>query len=180
MSPEDSAEDIAATMEAEANQLELARAEGQAYRDALEHLIGEVAADGATQPGDDYLVGYAVHADEGMYEWSGDGLTWHDPQEGHVHLMIAVCDKSDGRFVPGLTVTGTLMDSDGNEVASQEHGLMWHPLLYHYGSNWEVPSGGPHSLRVRIGPPQFMRHDQIHGNRFLETDETVFEGVRLG
>ena len=52
-------------------------------------------------------------------------------------------------------------------------------MIYHYGRNWKVPGDGEYTLRVRVDPPRFMRHDEINGKRFIETVETQFAGVRV-
>jgi hypothetical protein len=165
--------------EADEKQLELARKQGETYREALDYMAQEVAHDGGTKTADQYLVGYAVEEAEGMYMWEGDGLVWHDPEDENVHVEIAVCDASDGRFVPGLTVTGTLIDPDGNEVGTHEHELLWHPMIYHYGRNWTVPTDGEYTLKVHIDPPTFMRHDEINGCRWTEPVDVEFQGVKV-
>jgi hypothetical protein len=165
--------------EADAKQLELAREQGAAYRKALDHMAENVAHDGGMQPADQYLVGYAIEEAEGMFMWEDGELVWHDPEEENLHVEIAVCDASDGRFVPGLKVTVTLVDPDGNEVGTHEHPLLWHPMLYHYGRNWEVPADGTYTLKVHIEPPTFMRHDEINGRRFEHPVDTTFEGVEV-
>lgn len=81
--------------------------------------------------------------------------------------------------MPGLQVTGTLIAPDGNEVGTHEHELLWHPMLYHYGRNWTVPSDGEYTLKVHIEPPEFMRHDEINGDRWTAPVDTVFEGVKV-
>jgi uncharacterized protein involved in high-affinity Fe2+ transport len=168
------------TDEADAKQLELARDQGAAYRRALEHMAQEVAHDGGMQEAGEYLIGYAVEEAEGMYEWVDGGLVWHDPADGeNLHLEVAVCDASDGRFVPAVTVIATLIDPGGNEVFTHELPLLWHPMLYHYGRNVEVPVDGDYTLVVRVKPPTFMRHDEVNGRRFTELVETTFEGVRV-
>ena len=59
------------TSEADAKQLDLARAQGEAYGRALTHMTTEVATDGGEQNARDYLVGYAIEEAEGMYDWHG-------------------------------------------------------------------------------------------------------------
>ena len=167
------------TDEADAKQLDLARQQGESYRRALEHMANDVAHDGGMQEAGEYLIGYAVEEAEGMYEWEDGELVWHDPDGENLHVEIAVCDGADGRFVPGVKVTGTLVDPDGNEVGSHEHPLLWHPMLYHYGRNWTVPADGTYTLRVRVEPPTFMRHDEVNGRRFGEVVETTFDNVQV-
>jgi hypothetical protein len=167
------------TSEATAKQLELARAQGDAYGRALEHMTGEVAHDGGEQEAGHYRIGYAIEEAEGMYEWADGKLTWRDPGEDNLHVEVSVRDAADGRFVPGVKVLATLVAPDGSEVGTHEHALLWHPMLYHYGRNWHVPVDGEYTLRVRVEPPTFMRHDEVNGRRFLEPVEVEFTGVQV-
>jgi len=165
--------------EADERQLQLAREQGEAYGRALEHMTRRVAEDGGEQRAGDYLVGYAVEEAEGMYEWSGGELVWREPEDENLHVEIAVRDGADGRFVPALQVTATLVDPDGNEVGTHEHPLLWHPMIYHYGRNWVVPGDGEYTLRVHVEPPRFMRHDEINGRRFAAPVDVEFTGVQV-
>lgn len=165
--------------EADATQLALARDQGAAYRRALEHMVEHVAHDGGMQPAGQYLVAYAIEEAEGMFMWEDGGLVWHDPEEENLHVEIAVCDASDGRFIPGLTVTATLVGPDGEEVGTHEHPLLWHPMILHYGRNWKAPADGTYTLKVHIEPPTFMRHDEINGRRYEHPVDTVFKGVAV-
>lgn len=167
------------TSEATATQLDLARAQGEAYGRALKHMTDEVAADGGEQRAGDYLVGYAVEEAEGMYEWVDGGLVWREPGEANLHVEVAVRDAGDGRFVPGLRVLATLVDPDGNDLGTHEQPLLWHPMIYHYGRNWTVPADGEYRLRVRIEPATFMRHDEVNGRRFVEAVDVEFEKVKV-
>jgi Fe2+ transport protein len=167
------------TSEADATQLDLARAEGEAYGRSLDHMVGHVAHGGGVREAGEYLVGYAVEEAEGMYEWRDGELAWHGPGDDNVHVEIAVRDASDGRFVPCLTVHVTLVDPDGNEVGTHEQPLLWHPMIYHYGRNWRVPRDGRYTLRARIEPPTFMRHDEVNGVRFTDVVEVEFTDVDI-
>ena len=167
------------TSEASARQLELARAQGDAYGRALEHMTGEVAHDGGEQESGHYRIGFAVEEAEGMYEWADGELSWREPGDANVHVEIAVRDAADGRFVPGARVLATLVSPDGDELGTHEHPLLWHPMLYHYGRNWTVPADGEYTLRVRVEPPAFMRHDEVNGRRFTEPVDVEFAGVRI-
>lgn len=165
--------------EADAKQLELARRQGATYRQALDHMVAHVAHDGGTLKAGEYIVGYAVEEAEGMYMWQDGKLAWTEPEDENLHVEIAVLDASDERFVPCLTVSGTLIDPDGNELGTHEHELLWHPMIYHYGRNWTVPSDGEYTLKVHIEPPTFMRHDEINGRRWTEPVDVTFEGVKV-
>ena len=165
--------------EASVEQLQLARAQGDAYGQALELMIGEVAHDGGQQRAGDYLVGYAVEQAEGMYRLVDGELAWQEPERENLHLEITVRDVADGRFVPDLAVHATLIAPDGEQVGTHRQPLLWHPMLYHYGRNWQVPGDGRYRLRVRIDPPGFMRHDHINGMRFTQPVEVTFDDVEV-
>jgi uncharacterized protein involved in high-affinity Fe2+ transport len=120
-----------------------------------------------------------VEEAEGMYEWVDGELVWRDPNGKNLHVEVAVRDAADGRFVPGVRVLATLIDPDGNEVGTHEQPLLWHPMIYHYGRNWTLPADGDYTLRVRVEPPTFMRHDEVNGKRFTEPVEVEFTGVRV-
>jgi uncharacterized protein involved in high-affinity Fe2+ transport len=167
------------TDEATPDQIQAARAQGEAYGTALGLMTERVAQTGGERRAGDYLVGYAVEEAEGMYEPTGDGLVWREPEDENCHVEVTVRDAGDGRFVPCLTVRATLETDDGEEVGTHVQPMLWHPMLYHYGRNWVVPGDGAYTLRVRIDPPDFMRHDEVNGKRFTEPVECEFAGVKI-
>ncbi len=129
-----------------------------------------VAADGLS---------IALEEDEGLYELVDGRLIWRGPEEENVHLEVSVRDASDGRFVPGAIVHATLVGADGEEHGEHELGLLWHPMIYHYGGNLRLPGSGRYGLRIRVEPPTFMRHDEVNGRRFAEAAEVEFDGVEV-
>lgn len=167
------------TDEATQHQLDLARAQGDAYGRALEHMTGRVADDGGEQRYGEYLIGYAIEKAEGMYEYDDGDLVWREPGQANLHVEVSVRDAGDGRFVPGVTVQVTLIGPDGNGVGPYDHPLLWHPMMYHYGRNWELATDGAYTMRVRVEPPQFMRHDRVNGRRFIDPVEVEFTGVQV-
>lgn len=163
--------------EASQAQLDLAVAQGDAYRRALDHMATEVAHDGGTQVIGDYLVGYAIEDAEGMYRLEDGRLTWHNPDQENAHVEVVVCDAADGRFIPGLHVTATMVSPSGDVLGPYGQELVWHPMLYHYARNWTLPEDGEYTLRVHVDPPTFMRHDEVNGRRFTEPVDAEFTGV---
>lgn len=170
--------------EATEEQLRLAREQGETFGRAVRHMT-EKEAHGAEQQAGDYLVGYAVEDAEGMYHLEGGDLVWHNPQDENAHIEIVVRDAADGRFIPGLRVHVTVVDQGGHELGTHQQELLWHPWLYHYGRNWRLPGDGAYTLRVRIDPATFMRHDRTNGRRFSQpvavefTDVTIKTGQKL-
>jgi hypothetical protein len=102
---------MAASNEAEPDQLGVARAEGDAYARALEVMDEESGA--VIRRAGDYLVAFVQENAEGMYELADGRLVWREaPEEANAHLEIAVADAADGRFVPALDITVTLIEGD--------------------------------------------------------------------
>lgn len=167
-----------ASDEATEPQLDLAREQGDRYVEALEHMVDEVADGGAQKAAGHYIVGVAHEEAEGMYHRRDGGLVWEEP-DGNIHLEVSVRDAGDGRFVPGLSVSLTVLDEDGEEVGTESMPFLWHPWLYHYGRNWTIPGDGRYTLRVRIEPPTFMRHDEKNGRRYPDEVRVEFEGLEL-
>jgi hypothetical protein len=167
------------TSEATPPQLELARLQGDAYADAVRCMADEVADDGGEARAGDYVISYAVEEAEGMYDWVDGALVWQDPGETTTHLEVAVRDAGDGRFVPGAKVTVTMISPDGTEVGTEHHPLLWHPMVYHYGRNWQLPVDGEYVMRVHVEPPTFTRHDEVNGRRFTAAVDVEFDRVRV-
>lgn len=168
-----------ASEEAKTHQLEMARAQGEAYLKALEEMATNVASDGGMKRAGDYIVAYAVEDAEGMYHMENGELVWKEPEEENCHIEIAVRDAADNRFIPGLTVHVRVTASDGMDVGRHEQRFLWHPWLYHYGRNWKVPSDGRYTLDVSIEAPEFARHDPKNGKRYAEDVEVTFEDVKI-
>ena len=163
--------------EADSRQLELAKGQGAAAANALRYLAHEVADSGEDQRAGEYVVTYALENAEGLYHLRNGELEWVEPDRENLHVEVAVRDGADGRIVPGLRVLVTLIDSQGREIGTHEHPLLWHPCVNHYGRNWYVPGDGEYTIRVRIEPPQFPRHDKINGCRFKTPVEVTFRSV---
>jgi uncharacterized protein involved in high-affinity Fe2+ transport len=114
-----------------------------------------------------------------MYQYENGKLVWHQPQDENAHIEISVRDRADGRFVPELTVTLTVSDENGKEIGTHQQPFLWHPWLYHYGRNWVLPGSGRYTLRVRIEPPTWSRHDLKNGLRYAEPVEVEFPGAQV-
>lgn len=161
------------------HQIDLAKAQGDAYDRALKELTQEVAHGAETRSGS-YIVGWAAENAEGLYRRGPNGLEWHEPrEEENAHLEITVRDGADGRFIPCLRVTATLYDPDGNEVGTHEQPFLWHPWVYHYGRNWVLPVDGTYRLKVHVDPPDFMVHDRANGKRYADGVDVEFGGVEI-
>jgi hypothetical protein len=152
--------------------------QGQAYKKALEHMANE-EAHGETKSAGNYQVSYAVEKAEGMYHPKDGELVWQEPNNENVHIEIAVQDGSDLRFIPGLKVHVTVLDQNDNEIGTHPQPFLWHPWLFHYGRNWELPGDGEYTIRVHIDPADFMRHDKENGKRYAEPVDVEFSNVKI-
>lgn len=163
--------------EATSEQLDVAAQQGQAYGTALRAMEEESGA--RRQQAGEYLLAFVQEEAEGMYGLVDGDLVWHEaPEEANAHFEVAVADATDGRFVPGLDVRLTLL-RNGEALFSTPMPFLWHPFLYHYGRNAQVPDEGPFSVHVRIEPPGFMRHDPVNGKRYGQRVEATFDDLRF-
>lgn len=164
--------------EGDARGLELGRAQGEALSRTLEHMKDEIAHDGRQVQAGEYLVAYAVEEAEGMWMPRNGDLEWVEPDDENCHVEVAVRDAADGRLIPGLRVQAAILDGD-REIQEKTLPLLWHPYLYHYGANFTVPASATYALRVRFDAPDFARHDEKNGRRFLEGAEVTFDDVKV-
>lgn len=163
--------------EVDERQLDLAREEGETYQQSLRYMAEEVAHTGGTTETGDYVVGFVQEQAEGLYQPRDGGLEYVEPSAENCHLEVAVADAADGRFVPHLSVSATLTAEDGEEVGPVDVPFLWHPGLYHYGTNLTVPGDGTYDIRVQVEPASFGRHDRKNGDRYDEAVDVVFEDV---
>jgi uncharacterized protein involved in high-affinity Fe2+ transport len=161
--------------ETSATEIPISKAEGAAYGAALMYLSTAEGSNAGRQEIDDYEVAYCIEEAEGLYFWQNGGLVWHEPEKENVHLEVAVRNRADGRFLPGLNVTVTLADSDGKEIGTHPMPFLWHPWIYHYGRSWVVPHDGDYEMRIHIDAPTFPRHDKVNGNCFTRPVDVKFK-----
>jgi hypothetical protein len=164
-------------------QAALARAQGDALRDALNEMLAGEAVDGAVARVGDYLVAVAVEFAETFWVPDARGRLHLDQRAEYTsaknaHVEVAVMDARTGRFLPGLTVQGTLL-RDGEPVVDEPVPLMWHPWLYHYGDYVRAPGSGRYTFRVRVDPPPYPRYGREAGEQLAQPLETEFTDVRL-
>lgn len=165
--------------EATKEQLKMAEQQGNVFEEALQHMLEEVASDGQEKLAGPYLVGYAIEKAEGMYHLKDGELVWQAPEKENIHVEITVRDAADGRFIPNLTVHVRLLDSSGNEVGYHQQPFVWHPWLYHYGRNWQIPGDGDYEMHVHIEAPNFPRHDEKNGQRYADDIGVSFGNVEI-
>jgi hypothetical protein len=159
--------------EATADQLVLAKQQGDAYGQALD-AMAQIATVQTMNAGD-LVVSLVAEKAEGLYMLQNGQLQWTEPGENNAHLEVAPRDAGDGRFVPGLNITLALRAPDGTEVGEEDMPLVWHPWLFHYGKNWTVPADGTYHATVMIQPFSGDRHDRDNGQRYAEPVQAEFD-----
>lgn len=165
--------------EVDQNQLQQARTVGEAYHTSVTYMATEVAHTGDVKQVGEYYVGIAQEEAEGLWELQGENeFEWVEPDDENCHVEVVVTDAEDKRFVPHLDVEVTL-SNDETEVGPFDVDFLWHPGLFHYGKNVEIPEGGTYDVHVEIEPPTFHRHDHQNGDRYGETVEVTFDDVDI-
>lgn len=155
-----------ASNEADADQLGLARDQGQAEAAAIDWIRGHATLGGEAQAGEFRIV-WVLIPPEGDYELRGTDLQWHPPHLASAHLRVFVLDGADGRLVPDLVVRATLHDGAQAEVAQYSLPYGRYPLADAYGENVRLPAGD-YSLTLSIAPYAGRRHDPKNGQRFTQ------------
>ncbi|MFC4357197.1 iron transporter [Halobium salinum] len=165
--------------EVDEKQLELAKKAGDAYFEAVEYMANEVAHTGDHQEADEIIVAFAQEEAEGMYRLESEGeFEWVAPGDDNCHVEVTAMDAEDKRMIPELDIEFTL-ERDGEEFGPHEADFLWHPGLFHYGKNVELPEGGTYDLHVEVDAPTFMRHDEQNGDRYGESVSVTFEDVDI-
>lgn len=68
---------------------------------------------------------------------------------------------------------------NGTTIDSGKLDFLWHPWLYHYGSNWYVKEEDTYTLEVDVVPPSCGRHDKENGGHFVKRAHVAFHGLHL-
>lgn len=154
--------------EATKKQLALARNEGDAVDKCTSWIVGNAGAASGQLRAGEYKISYAVTAPEGWYDYNDQVLTWQQPVHVNAHLWLFVQDGADGRIVPPLDITATVIDNKGRTVLIKSIPYAWMPLVNGYGNNIELPRSGDYRIKLTIGPPRYLRHDPYNGDRFSD------------
>jgi uncharacterized protein involved in high-affinity Fe2+ transport len=168
-----------ATEEATEDELKLARSQGEAFHKAVNAMTEKDDTQGEEKAAGHFVIGYVVEKAEGMYKMQNGKLQWTEPEDENVHLEVVVRDGADGRFIPHLVVYMTVIDADGNELGTHRQPFLWHPWLYHYGRNWQLPGDGQYTLHIHVEAPAFGRHDEENGKRYMEAVQATFDHVEI-
>lgn len=147
--------------------------QGQAYEKALQYMKNETGTFNL-QEADDYIISSTSEKAEGFYALMPEGgLEWQTPNPNeNQHIEVIVQDREDQRFLPNLEVFYELRDIDNNFISQDYLSFIWHPFLFHYGANIEIPQESEYKLKVTVKAPSFNRHDEILGKKYAN-DVTV-------
>lgn len=159
--------------------LRLAQQAGDAYWRQVQHFVGQVAHWGEVKRAGDYAVGLAVEEAEPLYYPTDGELQLHEPfADCNSHFEVVVMDAADHRFIPELHVALQLWlgERDCGVVTLP---FLWHPTMYHYGSNVHLPEAGSYRATVSIAMPTFCRHDKANGRRYEQPVSVGFDDVRV-
>jgi Fe2+ transport protein len=178
MDTNQTANEMKPSKETNVRQLALGARQGTALGAAV-HEMTDREAHGRRLRAGEYTVVVAVEDAEGLYLMEGGHLKWTEPSTENAHFEIAVLDAADGRFIPNLDVTATVVDSHGVEIGTYRQPFLWHPWLYHYGRNWTLPNDGEYTIRVHVDTPDFPRHDKVNGCRYTEPIDVEFSNVHI-
>jgi hypothetical protein len=163
--------------------IELARDEGDVIDRPLAALLRGSDVSGSQVRSGDYKVTVLVHEARGYWDARGGKLSFIDPNSSvgpTAHLDVIVRDATTGRFVPGLKVRATILNSRKKEVDTYLMPFMWHPWANHYGLSVPVPGAGRYTVRVRTDAPAFRRYGSTALKKFSRSVDVSVRGVRFG
>ncbi len=162
--------------------VDLARGEGDVIDRPLSEMLRSADVSGSQVRSGDYKVALVVHAARGTWEARNGELSYERPNNniGPVaHLDVIVRDATTGRFVPGLKVRATILDSRRREIDTYSMPFMWHPWMNHYGLNVPVPGKGRYTVRIRADAPAFRRFGSTALRKFNKAVDVTVRNVRF-
>lgn len=160
----------------------LAREEGEAIIRPLTSILHSAGTSGSQQRAGDYNVAVVVGAAKGAWRAQNRKLSYDEPSIniGPVaHIDVSIRDATTGRFVPGLKVRLTILDSHRKEIDTYYMPFMWHPWMNHYGLNVPVPGNGRYTVRVRADAPAFRRYGSTALKKFNKPVDVSIRNVRF-
>jgi len=158
----------------------LARDEGAVVDRPLSALLRDGDVSGSQVRSGDYKVTVLVREARGYWNVRNGSLGFVDPNSsvGPVaHLDVIVRDATTGRFVPGLKVRATILNSRKKEVDTYPMPFMWHPWVNHYGLSVPMPGSGRYTVRVRTDAPAFRRYGSTALKKFNRAVDVSVRGV---
>jgi len=160
----------------------LARGEGDAIDRSLTEMLRRADVSGSQVRSGDYKVALTVQAARGAWDDRNGELRYESPNNniGPVaHLDVSIRDAVTGRFIPGLEVRATILDSRKREIDTYLMPFMWHPWMNHYGLNVPVPGKGRYTVRIRADAPAFRRFGNTALRKFNKVIDVTVRNVRF-
>jgi len=160
----------------------LARNEGDVIDRPLSEMLRGADVSGSQVRSGDYKVAVVVQAARGTWADRNGQLSYDSPN-GNIgpvdHLDVSIRDATTGRFIPGLKVRATILDSRRREVDTYLMPFTWHPWMNHYGLNVPVPGKGRYTVRVRADAPAFRRFGSTALRKFNKAVDVTVRNVRF-
>ena len=160
----------------------LARGEGGAVDRPLIDMLRSGDASGSQVRYGDYNVAVVVQRARGFWDVRDGKLSYMSPNSSVgpiAHIDVSVRDATTGRFVPGLKVRVTVLNSRRKEIDTYPMPFMWHPWMNHYGLTVPVPGEGRYTVRVRAEAPSFRRYGSTALKKFNRPINVEVHGVRF-
>jgi uncharacterized protein involved in high-affinity Fe2+ transport len=160
----------------------LARAEGDAIDRPIAELLRSADASGSQVRSGDYKVAVVVQAARGAWADRNGDLSYESANDNIgpiAHLDVSIRDAITGRFIPGLRVRATILDSHKREIDTYAAPFMWHPWMNHYGLNVPVPGKGRYTVRIRADAPAFRRFGSTALRKFNKDVDVTVRNVRF-
>jgi uncharacterized protein involved in high-affinity Fe2+ transport len=162
---------------------ELAHREGDAAERPIITSLRSTGTTGSQVRSGNYKVAVLVGQARGRWELRGGKLSYTTPDsssEQLAHIAVSIRDAASGRFVPGLNVRATVLNSKKKEVNTYALPFIWHPWMNQYGANIPEPKSGRYTIRVRADAPAFRRFGTTALKQFNRGIDVNVSGVRLG
>jgi len=163
--------------EATADQLQLAREQGQAVDAAVDWYAGHGSVAWAAMGAGEYQITCLLRPTAGSWTQGSGGLQWR-ADSGNASLAVVVQDGADRRLVPGLDVTARVWDATGTPVTATALPYRWGVPVEDYAAGLDLPAGLLR-IRIEIQPPVYWRHDPLNGDRFAKPVFAEFTGLRF-
>ncbi len=141
----------------------------------------EIEEAGGEQEVGAYRVGYMVEPAEGWWDGDPTVLQWRGPSGAETnHVEILPFEAESGLLVPDMRIDLTILDEAGEVVESKPLAL-YRGEFYNYTNNFSLTSNGVYTLRAKLNPPDFRRHDagEAEGKVFTEPVTVEFENVQI-
>lgn len=141
----------------------------------------EIEEAGGEQEVGAYRVGYIVEPAEGWWDGDPTVLQWRGPSGAETnHIEILPFEAESGLLVPDMRIELTILDEAGEVVESKPLAL-YRGEFYNYTNNFSLTSNGVYTLRAKLNPPDFRRHDagEAEGKVFTEPVTVEFENVQI-